>query len=117
LQKHLLILHGPSFHQVFLGILGKNIKFFRYRKEYSQADLAEKIDISITFLSNIERGLKFPKPDIITRIADGLEINVYELFKNDIIPEDNKKIINRLSEDMTNKVNLAINDVFKQYLG
>lgn len=103
--------------QELKAILGRNVKFFRYRKEYSQADLAEKIDISITFLSNIERGLKFPKPDIITRIADGLEINVYELFKNDIIPEDNKKIINRLSEDMTNKVNLAINDVFRHYLG
>jgi len=103
--------------QELKAVLGRNIKFFRYRKEYSQADLAEKVDISITFLSNIERGLKYPKPDIITRIADGLEINVYELFKNDIIPEDNKKIINRLSEDMTNKVNLAINDVFKQYLG
>ena len=103
--------------QELKAVLGRNIKFFRYRKEYSQADLAEKVDISITFLSNIERGLKYPKPDIITRIADGLEINVYELFKNDIIPEDNKKIINRLSEDMTNKVNLAINDVFRQYLG
>jgi len=103
--------------QELKAILGKNIKFFRFRKEYSQADLAEKVDISITFLSNIERGLKFPKPDIITRIADGLDINVYELFKSDIIPEDNKKIINRLSKDMTNRVNLAINDVFKQYLG
>jgi len=103
--------------QELKSIFGKNIKFFRYRKEYSQADLAEKIDISITFLSNIERGLKFPKPNIITRIADGLEINVYELFMADMIPEDNKKIFNRLSEDMTNKVNLAINDVFRQYLG
>ena len=103
--------------QELKAILGKNVKFFRYRKEYSQADLAEKIDISITFLSNIERGLKFPKPDIITRIAEGLEIDVYELFKVDIIPENNKEIINRLSKDMSNKVNLAINDVFKQYLG
>ena len=103
--------------QELKAILGKNVKFFRYRNEYSQADLAEKINISITFLSNIERGLKFPKPDIITRIADGLEIDVYELFKTDIIPENNKEIISRLSEDMTNKVNLAINDVFRQYLG
>jgi len=56
--------------------LGKNIKFLRFRKEYSQADLAEKADISITFLSNIERGLKFPKPDILSRLADTLGVEV-----------------------------------------
>lgn len=33
-------------------IFGKNIKFNRFHKGYSQADLAEKADISITFLSN-----------------------------------------------------------------
>lgn len=102
--------------QELKAILGKNVKFFRYRLEYSQADLAEKADISITFLSNIERGLKFPKPEIITRIANGLGINVYELFKSDIVPEDNKKIINQLSKDVTKKINLTINEVFRQYL-
>ena len=97
------------------GILGKNIKFFRFRREFSQADLAEKVDISITFLSNIERGLKFPKPEILTRIAKGLDINVYELFKTDIIPYENKELLNRLSEDMTHRVNQTIREVFNQY--
>ncbi|MCL2721514.1 MAG: helix-turn-helix domain-containing protein [Treponema sp.] len=101
--------------QELKGILGKNIKFFRFRKEFSQADLAEKADISITFLSNIERGLKFPKPDILTNIATGLDIDVFELFKTDIIPEENKKLINFLSEDITKKVNQAMKEVFKQY--
>jgi len=101
--------------QEIKSILGKNIKFFRYRKEYSQADLAEKADISITFLSNIERGLKYPKPDILSKIAESLEINVFELFKKDIIPDDSKEIIYRLSEDMTQKVNKAMEGVFNQY--
>jgi transcriptional regulator with XRE-family HTH domain len=97
------------------GVLGKNIKFFRFRNEFSQADLAEKINISITFLSNIERGLKFPKPDILAKIADGLSINVFELFKTDIIHEENKELIKRLSEDMKSKVNHAMQEVFNQY--
>ena len=101
--------------QELKGILGKNIKFFRFRKEFSQADLAEKVDISITFLSNIERGLKFPKPDILTRIAEGLDVNVFELFKIDIVHDENKALINLLSEDMTNKVNQAMKNVFIQY--
>ena len=102
--------------QEIKAILGKNIKFFRYRMEYSQADLAEKANISITFLSNIERGLKYPKPDILSQIAKGLEIKVYELFKEDIVPDDNKELLNRLSEDMSHKINKTMEDVFKQYL-
>jgi len=98
------------------AILGKNIKFLRYRKEYSQADLAEKADISITFLSNIERGLKFPKPDIMAKIAKSLEVELYELFKTDIDPDGNKTLINNLSKDVTKKINQAVKEVFIQYL-
>ena len=96
--------------------LGKNIKFLRFRRHYSQADLAEKANISITFLSNIERGLKFPKPDILSQIAEGLEVKAYELFKTDLVPDDSKELMNRLSEDITQKVNQAVEEVFKQYL-
>jgi transcriptional regulator with XRE-family HTH domain len=98
------------------AILGKNIKFLRYRKEYSQADLAEKADISITFLSNIERGLKFPKPDIMAKIAESLEVELFELFKTDIVPNGNKTLINNLSKDVTKKINQAVKEVFLQYL-
>ena len=97
------------------AILGKNIKFFRFHKEYSQADLAEKADISITFLSNIERGLKFPKPDIMAKIAESLEVGIYELFKTDIVPESNKEIVNLFFEDLTKRVNQVMESVFKQY--
>jgi len=97
--------------------LGKNIKFLRLRRQYSQADLAEKVDISITFLSNIERGLKFPKPAILSQIADGLGVDVYELFKADVAPGGDKELISRLSEDMAQRVNQAMEGVFRQYLG
>jgi len=96
--------------------LGKNIKALRLRRQYSQADLAEKADISIIYLSNIERGLKFPKPAILSQISEGLGVNVYELFKTDLVPDDNKELINRLSEDITQQVNQALEGVFRQYL-
>jgi len=102
--------------QEIKAALGKNIKFLRFRRQYSQADLAEKADISIIYLSNIERGLKFPKPAILSQIAEGLGVNVYELFKTDIVPDDNREVINRLSEDVTQKVNQALEGVFRQYL-
>jgi transcriptional regulator with XRE-family HTH domain len=97
--------------------LGKNIKFLRTRRNFTQAVLAEKADISIIFLSSIERGTKYPKPDILARIADALEVEVFELFKGDLVPSDSKELITRLSEDITGKLNSALRDVFKQYLG
>jgi transcriptional regulator with XRE-family HTH domain len=97
--------------------LGRNIKFLRFRRQYSQADLAERADISITFLSNIERGIKFPKPDILYQLAIALEVEVFELFQSDIVPLDSKKLITCLSEDITKKMNLAMEEVFKRYLG
>lgn len=97
--------------------LGKNIKFLRFRRELSQSGLAEKADISITFLSNIERGIKFPQPDILSKIAQALNVEVYELFKTDLVPDDGKETLCRLSEDITKNVNLAMAEVFKQYMG
>jgi len=104
--------------------LGKNIKNLRSHRQYSQAVLAEKVDISIAYLSKIERGLKFPKPDILSQLADGLGVELYELFKADHVPnaapvavtENNKKLINRLSKEMTQKVTKTMDGIFKRYL-
>jgi transcriptional regulator with XRE-family HTH domain len=103
--------------QEIKDILGRNIKYFRFHKRISQAALAEKADISVTFLSNIERGKMFPKVETLSRITESLEVAVHELFRTDLVPEDNKEMISRLSEDITKNVNLAVADVFKQYLG
>jgi len=53
--------------QEIKSTLGKNIKLIRSHRRYSQEILAEKADISITFLSNIERGLKYPKPAVLSQ--------------------------------------------------
>jgi transcriptional regulator with XRE-family HTH domain len=99
------------------AILGKNIKFLRTNKKLTQAVLAEKADISIIFLSSIERGMKYPKVDTLARIADVLEVEVFELFKGDLVPSDSKELIIHLSKDITNKLNSALDGIFKQYLG
>ena len=99
------------------AILGKNIKSIRTKKGLTQAVLAEKANISIIFLSSIERGTKYPKADILARIALVLEVEAFELFKGDLVPSDSKKLITHLSKDISIKLNSALNDVFKQYLG
>jgi len=102
--------------QAIKDALGKTIKFLRFRRGLSQADLAEKADISIPFLSTIERGVKFPQPEILSKLAKALDVEVFELFKTDYVPPDSKVMMSQLSEDITKNVNLTIADVFKRYM-
>jgi len=110
--------------QEIKSALGKNIKMIRFKRQYSQADLAEKADISITFLSNIERGLKYPKPEKLSLIAESLDVEVCELFKINSEPNispagksnNDRKMLNRLSKAMTRKVNNAMEEVFKNFI-
>ena len=110
--------------QEIKSTLGKNIKLIRNHRQYSQELLAEKADISITFLSNIERGLKYPKPAVLSQIAESLGVEVHELFKSNskpniapiIVRNDSKKTICRLSKVMTRRVNNAMESVFKDFL-
>jgi transcriptional regulator with XRE-family HTH domain len=62
------------------NILSINIKRFRKHKKWTQADLAEKSEISTNFLSDIETGKKWPYPGTLTNIARAFNIEVYTLF-------------------------------------
>ena len=97
------------------GILGKNIKFFRLRRQFSQADLAEKANISITFLSNIERGNNYPQAGTLCNIANSLGIEVWELFKENNSFDEKKAIVDRISADFSKHVNIALETVHKKY--
>lgn len=63
-------------------ILGKNIKAERVRKNLTQFELSEKINISESSLSLIERGIQTPSSFIVYDIAKVLGIDISELFKN-----------------------------------
>ena len=96
------------------AILGKNIKFLRLRKVLTQAVLAEKVNISIIFLSSIECGTKYPKADTIARLAKVLEVELFELFIGKDLPT-NKITVNNLSNDIKTNINTLIDKIFKQY--
>ena len=96
-------------------ILGKGIRFYRQQRQLSQAALAEKASISITFLSNIERGIKYPTSDTLSAIANGLSVEVFELFRHDHSPAKNRKLFERFKIDITKNVLETLETVFKAY--
>jgi transcriptional regulator with XRE-family HTH domain len=92
------------------AIFGKNVRIYRNRRKWSQADLAENANISINFLGDIERGKKWPHPETLTKLADALEIRVFELFMeddNELNPKT-KNLMNRFIKDVSLSINKTL---------
>jgi len=96
-------------------LLGKRIQFYRKQWKLSQAALAEKADISITFLSQIERGIKYPTSETLSRIANSLEVEVCELFQEGEVPTEHRHLIMRLKNDVQKSVHKSVEAVFTKY--
>ena len=92
-------------------IFGKNVRIYRSHRNWSQADLAEYANISINFIGDIERGKKWPHPETMTKLADALEIKVFELFieENKEPNTETKNIMSRFMNDVSLTINKALN--------
>ena len=63
-------------------LLAANIRAERNRKGYTQFQLAEKINVSESSISLIERGLQTPSIFVVLDIAKVLEVNINELLRD-----------------------------------
>ena len=102
--------------QELRGLLSANIKRFRSRRGWSQAKLAEKLDISTNFLSDIETQKGWVSPLTLVKLAAALNIEVYELFKpENAVSGDLKDVVNKLAQDLTIVISESIEYSRKQY--
>ncbi len=62
--------------------LGQRIRQLRQSRpeKLTQEELAERADISVSFLSMIERGERAPHIETLARIAEALDVELAELF-------------------------------------
>jgi len=58
----------------------KNLKKYRKKSGFTQAQLAEKVNVSTHHIGMIELSRNYPTFDLMERIANALDIEVYELF-------------------------------------
>ena len=100
----------------FRALLSHNIKLHRGYHGWSQADLAEKANISINFLSSIERGVKWPYPDTIVKLAKALKVEEFELFQSQKpMIDETATLIDRLIKDISTSVKNSIDKTYRQY--
>ena len=94
--------------QELRGILSSNIKRCRLKNNLSQLALAEKMDISTNFLSDIERCKAWISPGTLVKLAGVLNIEPYELFKTDALFSDTEKSLLQHYADENLKAVLSV---------
>ena len=63
---------------------GKRIKEARNKAHFTQEVLAEKADIAVTYLGEIERGEKTPSLDVLISLAESLEVSCDYLLRDSV---------------------------------
>lgn len=60
--------------------IGKQIKAFRVRRGMTQEELAHALGVTPSAVGNYERGVSFPKEEILTKLFGALGVTPNELF-------------------------------------
>jgi transcriptional regulator with XRE-family HTH domain len=99
------------------AILSSNLKRYRTYRKFSQAELAEKLDISIPFLSDVENGRKWVSPLTLVKFAGALKIEPYELLKPaEVLPPNMATTLTKWSDEVAEAVNQTLNSIKGYYL-
>jgi len=59
---------------------GRRLRQLRRQKDLTQEQLAEAAEVSVDFISNVERGINAPSFESIERLAKALGVELKELF-------------------------------------
>ena len=101
--------------------LSQNIK--KYRKgKYTQEQLAEKIGVSAQNINDIEGKRRWPRESTLIKIADALEIEVYQLFiPNDLsniqieTTDENEKIRTTIQQQLVSDFRKSMNNMLDKW--
>ena len=98
--------------------IGDRIRESRKKLNLTQDQLAEKLDITVTYVSEIERNLKLPSMTLFIKLVETLDVSADYLLR-DIVSTRNlygdKQIASKLSR-LTPKQRVALEALIDTYL-
>ena len=98
------------------AIVKTNIRRYRDYRKWTQAEFAEKLDISINFLSDIENGKKWISPASMVKFASVLNIEPFELFKPVEAPLPAlSTLFSRYNDEVVQAVSSALKQIYSYY--
>ena len=77
--------------------IGKTIKQIRKSNGYTQEKLAEKIEVSVRYISDIEQDRAKPSYEILIRICNLFNIGINQIFSKYLKVEENKTLEYKLA--------------------
>jgi len=93
-----------------------NIRRYRDYRKWTQAELAEKIGISINFLSDIENGKRWISPASMVKFACVLNIEPFELFKPaDAPPPSVSALFSKYNDEVVQAVSDSLKQIYDYY--
>ncbi len=96
------------------NIFARNLKIRRKKEHLTQAQLAEKIGISTSFITEIENGRKAPSFSTIEKLSKILKAPCWSFFcdyGDKITVEDEK--VEKLSLELKNEISSTIDEFIK----
>lgn len=79
--------------------LGKRIRESRIQKGYTQKNLADRAEIGVVYLSEIERGIKMPSLTIFIKIITALEVSADYVLRDEL-PSGKEYICMEITEKL-----------------
>ncbi|NRG47362.1 helix-turn-helix transcriptional regulator [Bacillus sp. CRN 9] len=73
--------------------LGKRLKYEREKKKWSQIEVAKKIGITNSVLSNYERDYRDPDTDTLRKLSDLYEVSIDYLIRGEDFHSKAKEIL------------------------
>jgi transcriptional regulator with XRE-family HTH domain len=100
------------------NIFAHNLKEKRQKYGLTQAKLAEKVGVSTHHIAMIEIARHYPTLELVERIANTLEIEIYELFLVEPSPENamerlHNSLVCNIEKVITETIDKNINLKFK----
>jgi transcriptional regulator with XRE-family HTH domain len=95
-------------------VLAVNMKEQRRILGITQAQLAERVNTSTNYIALIETEKKFPKPEMLERIADALGIDPPALFATEIRPLAEAETWVKVQKQILNDITRFVSHRIKQ---
>ena len=79
--------------------LGQRIRESRIKKGYTQKNLADRAEIGVVYLSEIERGIKMPSLTIFIKIINALDVSADYVLRDEL-PSGKEYICMEITEKL-----------------
>lgn len=99
-------------------LIGSRIKVARKRKDMTQEMLAERLDVSVGYVSQVERGITKISLDLLASISDILECDIAELVWASSTASENylSREITQNYDKLSNKERKLVDGIIKLIL-